>query len=97
SPVEADLEGLPPIHLQVGTWDLLVSDSDAFTERARRAGVEVDERRFEGMWHDFQLGAGQSHEADDAVGDMAAAMRWFWGESAEPERPVAAQPSTRAE
>src|SRR5262249_871990 len=51
SPVEADLSGLPPIHLQVGSWDLLLSDSEAFAERARAAGVQVSFRRFDGMWH----------------------------------------------
>jgi cation diffusion facilitator CzcD-associated flavoprotein CzcO/acetyl esterase/lipase len=82
SPVNADLQGLPPIHLQVGTEDILLSDSDAFAERARAAGVEVTYRRFEGMWHDFQLTAGQLHEADDAVADIGAAIRGFWGETA---------------
>jgi epsilon-lactone hydrolase len=96
SPVEADLAGLPPIHLQVGTADLLLSDSDAFAERARRAGVEMSYRRFEGMWHDFQVGAGQSHDADEAISDMGAAIHGFWGEEAEPGL-VSAQPSTRAE
>jgi acetyl esterase/lipase len=80
SPVEADLAGLPPIHLQVGTADLLLSDSDAFAERARRAGVEVSYRRFDDMWHDFQIAAGQSHDADEAVRDIGDAIRGFWGE-----------------
>src|SRR5262249_24229491 len=79
APIEADLAGLPPIHLQVGTEDLLLSDSDVFAERARSAGVSVTYERFDGMWHDFQIGAGQSHPADEAIRDMGSAIRRFWG------------------
>jgi cation diffusion facilitator CzcD-associated flavoprotein CzcO/acetyl esterase/lipase len=82
SPVNADLRGLPPVHLQVGTDEILLSDSDSFVKRARAAGVQVSYRRFEGMWHDFQLTAGQLQEADDAVADIGAAIRGFWGEPA---------------
>jgi acetyl esterase/lipase len=80
SPLEADLHGLPPIHLQVGTDDITLSDSDAFAARALEAGVKVSYRRFEGMWHDFQLLAGQLHEADEALADVGRALRGFWGE-----------------
>lgn len=96
SPVEAELGGLPPVHIQVGTWDLLLSDSDAFAERGRAAGVKVRYRRFERMWHDFQLAAGQLREADEAVRDIGEALRRFWGDPSE-VRLVGAQPSTRAE
>ena len=97
SPAVADLGGLPPIHLQVGTWDLLLSDSEAFVERARAAGVEVSYRRFDEMWHDFQIGAGSSHDADEAIRDMGAAIHRLWVERAGEDPPLATQPSTRAE
>jgi epsilon-lactone hydrolase len=82
SPLQADLNGMPPIHLQVGTDDIALSDSEAFAERARAAGVKVSYRRFEGMWHDFQLLAGQLREADEALADVGSALRGFWGEEA---------------
>jgi epsilon-lactone hydrolase len=97
SSVEAELDGLPPIHIQVGTWDLLLSDSDFFAERARTAGVKVSYRRFEAMWHDFQLAAGQLREADEAIRDIGEVLRRLWGESPEAVAPAGAQPSTRAE
>jgi cation diffusion facilitator CzcD-associated flavoprotein CzcO/acetyl esterase/lipase len=78
SPVEADLRGLPPTYIQVGTHDLLLSDADLLAERARAAGVDVDYSRFEGMWHDFQLGAGLLREADEAMADLAVALDDIW-------------------
>jgi cation diffusion facilitator CzcD-associated flavoprotein CzcO/acetyl esterase/lipase len=78
SPVGADLHGLPPTYLQVGTHDLLLSDSEAFAERARAAGVDVGFRRFDGMWHDFQVAAGLLREADEAMADLGSAFDDIW-------------------
>ena len=78
SPVAADLRGLPPIYLQVGTHDLLLSDSETFADRARAAGVDVRMTRFEGMWHDFQLAAGLLREADEAMADLGVALDDIW-------------------
>jgi len=78
SPVEADLHGLPPTYIQVGTHDLLLCDADLLAERAHAAGVDVGYSRFEGMWHDFQLGAGLLREADEAMADLAAALDDIW-------------------
>ncbi len=74
SPVFADLAALPPTYIQVGTHDILLSDSDRLAERARAAGVDVGYSRFEGMWHDFQLAAGLLREADEAMADLARAL-----------------------
>jgi cation diffusion facilitator CzcD-associated flavoprotein CzcO/acetyl esterase/lipase len=78
SPIRADLRGLPPTYLQVGTHDLLLSDSELFAERAREAGVDVGFERFEGMWHDFQIAAGLLREADEAMGDLGRAIGEIW-------------------
>ena len=78
SPVEADLHGLPPTYIQVGTHDLLLCDAALLAERAHAAGVDVGYSRFEGMWHDFQLGAGLLREADEAMADLAAALDDIW-------------------
>ena len=86
SPIHAELTGLPPIYLQVGTDDLLLSDSERLAERARDAGVDVDFRRFERMWHDFQLGAPLLREANQAYADLAGALEDLWA-----GRPLAAR------
>jgi acetyl esterase/lipase len=41
SPVRADLDGLPPILIQVGTEEVLLSDSLNFTSRAALAALDV--------------------------------------------------------
>jgi len=58
SPLFADLTGLPPTLVQVGSDEILLSDSERFTERAGAAGVTVELEVYEGLWHDFQLHAG---------------------------------------
>jgi cation diffusion facilitator CzcD-associated flavoprotein CzcO/acetyl esterase/lipase len=78
SVVRADLEGLPPTYVQVGTHDLLLSDCDDLVERARGAGVDVGYSKYEGMWHDFQLAAGQLREADEAMADLGRAFERLW-------------------
>lgn len=59
-----DFTGLPPIHLQGASDDLLASDADALAERLREAGADFEYRRFDGMWHDFQ-----------ALGELMATAR----------------------
>ena len=78
SVLRADLHGLPSTYLQVGAHDLLLSDSDLLAERLDEAGVDIGYTRFEGMWHDFQLGAGLLREADEAMTDLAAALERIW-------------------
>lgn len=56
SPLLGDLAGLPPLLLQVGTREILLSDSTRFAEKARAAGVDVTLQVEEGLihvWHVF--------------------------------------------
>ncbi len=78
SPINADLSGLPPMYLQAGTHDILLSDSDRLAERAREAGVDVGYSKYAEMWHDFQLGAGLLREADEALADLGRALDRIW-------------------
>src|SRR5262249_5267161 len=41
APLYADLSGLPPLLIQVGTAETLLDDSTRIAERARKAGVTV--------------------------------------------------------
>src|SRR3546814_6683516 len=54
SPLFADLSGLPPLLVEVGTAEVLLDDARRLDERARAAGVDVT--LFEGenllhVWH----------------------------------------------
>lgn len=55
SPLHGDLEGLPPLLLQVGTREILLSDSTRFAEKARAANVDVTLDIGEGLIHVWQI------------------------------------------
>jgi len=76
SPLLADLAGLPPFVVQWAGDDYLAPDGRAIAERGRAAGVEVDERGFDGLWHDFHLLAPlMSGEAPQALPALGAGLR----------------------
>jgi monoterpene epsilon-lactone hydrolase len=55
SPLRADLRGLPPMQLLIGTDDILHHDAVAFADRARAAGCSVDVHLGAGMVHAWPL------------------------------------------
>jgi epsilon-lactone hydrolase len=71
SALYADLAGLPPLYLQVSDAETLLDDSRALAERARDAGVDVRLDIFPGQQHTFQMAAGRSPVADDAIRRLA--------------------------
>jgi monoterpene epsilon-lactone hydrolase len=70
SPLFASLSGLPPLLVQVGTADLLLSDSERLAEAAADAGVDVLLEVGEGLPHVYQLALGtpEAAEATERVG-----------------------------
>lgn len=75
NPFYADLEGLPPLYIQVGGDEALLDDSIRFEVKAKDAGLEVKLDVFPEMQHVFQFMAGTAPEADDAVQKMAEWVR----------------------
>jgi epsilon-lactone hydrolase len=75
SALYADLAGLPPLYLQVSDAETLLDDSRALAERARDAGVDVRLDVFPGQQHTFQMAAGRSPDADDAIRRLADWVR----------------------
>jgi epsilon-lactone hydrolase len=57
SPLYADLRGLPPLLIQVGSEEVLLDDATRLAERARAAGVKVTLHIAEGMWHVWHMTA----------------------------------------
>jgi acetyl esterase/lipase len=74
SPLYADLRGLPPILILVGTSEVLMDDSTRFAERACAAGVETEIEVWEEMIHIWPFFA-DLPEAAKAVERMAAFIR----------------------
>lgn len=67
SPIHADLAGLPPLLIQVGTAETLLDDARRIAELAWRAGVAVTLEIWEGMVHDWHLFACMLHEGREAI------------------------------
>jgi len=67
SPLFADLAGLPPLFVQTGADEVLLSDSTTLAKRAEASGVDVQLEVVAGMWHVFQAFAGMMPEANEAL------------------------------
>ena len=74
APLAADLSGLPPMVVQVGSEEILLPDAVRLARTARAAGVPVDLRRLDGLWHVAHASAGQVAESTAAVGSLGAAL-----------------------
>lgn len=73
SPLHADLQGLPPLLIQVGTSEILLDDALRLTERARAAGVKVTLTEYEDMphvWHVFASFLPEGREAGREIGEF---------------------------
>jgi monoterpene epsilon-lactone hydrolase len=55
SPIYANLKGLPPMLIQVGSNEVLLSDSERLTTVALDAGVDVKLDLWKNMWHVWRM------------------------------------------
>jgi acetyl esterase/lipase len=69
SPLYGDLQGFPPLLIQAGSREVLLSDSLRLARKARVAGVDVTLDVWDGMWHVWQgtPGIPESREAVEAI------------------------------
>ncbi|MHC4481536.1 MAG: alpha/beta hydrolase [Planctomycetota bacterium] len=75
SPLFADLRGLPPLLIQVGQHEVLLSDSERLAEQARQSGVDATLEVWSGMWHVWQAYAGFIPDAQRAIDKVGAFIR----------------------
>jgi monoterpene epsilon-lactone hydrolase len=75
SPLFASLSGLPPLLIQVGTADLLLSDSERLATAAAQAGADVTLEIGEGLPHVYQLllGTPEAAGATEQIGKFLRA------------------------
>lgn len=78
SPLFGDPAGLPPLLIQVGTAEVLLSDSEGFAAAARAAGVDVTLSLGEGLPHVLPI-MRDTPEAAAATGGIAAFLREHLG------------------
>ena len=55
SPYLADLTGLPPLLIQVGTREVLLDDARRLANAAKASNVSVTLEEWPGMIHDWQM------------------------------------------
>ena len=75
APLYADLSGLPPLLIQVGSSEVLLGDSTRFAARAREAGVSVTLEVWDDMIHGWQLFAAMLPEGLQSIDRIGAFIR----------------------
>lgn len=79
APLYADLHGLPPLLIQVGSSETLLDDSTRVTERAKAAGVDVILEVWDDMIHVWQLFAPILPEGQQAIERIGEFIREHTG------------------
>ncbi len=72
APLYADLRGLPPLLIQVGTAEVLLDDANRLAERAKSAGVDIILEPWEEMihmWHFFPM-LPEGQQAIERIGEF---------------------------
>ncbi|HTZ38002.1 MAG TPA: alpha/beta hydrolase fold domain-containing protein [Stellaceae bacterium] len=75
APLLADLKGLPPAHLIVGSLDPLLDDSNKLAAKLKAAGVPAELTIYQGINHGFIRYGRLIRTARHAVADCAAALK----------------------
>jgi acetyl esterase/lipase len=75
TPFYSDFAGLPPILVQVGSWEILRDDSVTVVERFKAAGVSAELKVFEGMVHSWQLFAPMLEEGMASIEEAGGFLR----------------------
>lgn len=55
SPLFGDFQGFPPVYIQAGDNEILLSDSEMLHKKMIQANISVKMDVFKGMWHVFQM------------------------------------------
>lgn len=71
SPLNADLSGMPPVFIQVGDRETVLSDATALAAELRARGGVVECQVWDDMIHVFQQFPDLLPEATDAIADLA--------------------------
>jgi epsilon-lactone hydrolase len=78
SPLFANLQGLPPLLLQVGDRETVLDDSTRFAAKARESGGDVQLEIYDDMIHVFQQFADELPEARDAIDSIGRFLARVW-------------------
>ena len=78
SPLYADLQGLPPLLIQVGTSEVLLDDSVRFAKRAKDSGVDVRLKIWKDMIHIFAIFAIFTPESRQGIEQIGEFIKQFF-------------------
>lgn len=76
SPLYGSFEGFPPMLMQVGTHEMLLSDTLSVATKAQAEGVKVQCSVYRQMFHDFQMTLNMIPESKRAWEEVARFIRF---------------------
>lgn len=88
SPVYGDYKGFPPVLLQVGSLEMLLSDSMTAAASFKRTGVKHRLSVYEGMFHVFQMSMGLFAESREAWEEVKRFLHIVYGLERKPDGTV---------
>lgn len=78
SPIYANLQGLPPVLIQVGSDEILLDDAVTLSKKLEEAKGEVQLRIWQGMWHVWHITGGVLPEAGKAILEIRDFLQQHW-------------------
>ncbi|MNO36961.1 Monoterpene epsilon-lactone hydrolase [compost metagenome] len=78
SPLRLRLQGLPPLLIQAGDQEVLLSDAERLAERILAVGGKVTLEIWENLWSVFQMMSAVLPEAQEAIGNIGSFVRTTW-------------------
>jgi acetyl esterase/lipase len=79
SPLFADLTGLPPLLIQVGSHEIILSDAVRVAEKAEFAGVDVTLDVWDAMQHEWHFAADFVPEGKAAINRIGQFIQQHMG------------------
>lgn len=95
SPLFGEYRGFPPVLMQVGSYEVLLSDTIGVAKQLKKAGVRHRTSVYEGMFHVFQMGLDLIPESREAWEEVESFLRIVYGISRKPEGKVVKKVKTR--
>ena len=95
SPLFGDFQGFPPVLMQVGSYEVLLSDTLGVADKLKQAGVRRRLSVYEGMFHVFQMGMDLIPESREAWNEVEEFLRITYGISRKPDGKVVKRVKTQ--
>lgn len=88
SPMFGSYEGMPPVLMQVGGYEVLLSDTLSVAEKIRKSHGRLRVSVYEGMFHVFQMAMNMIPESKEAWEEVGTFLRIVYHLNRKPEGKV---------